>query len=211
MVVPSQPVIRRKAVKSVKPRPKPPGQSRRLPCAIDSIENMHSSFHDAPPTKKLSSAAGITIEEYVSKKPQYDFDNFVPRSIQCPVATSQAFDDAYDYLFKHLSGGCNGLNIIPYPGLREDDDESEEKVSNSAFAALVYVEPGVSGRWEKIEKGLKRIFNAAAIEDGEEPKWLCEGIIFRLCAANSSRYWQNGPDWALLNEIDLRTQVPLEP
>lgn len=203
MIVDPQPiVIRKKVGTSVKPRPRKCAQSLSssdtTTCSqmMEATESMSQLSLREANRKKLPTGSyhPITIEDYISHKPQPNFHQTLPTSVLSAVATSKAVDDAYDYLFKHLKGQCHGLNVITYPRVGKDGNTTTQSESadnndiNNAvtrFAILAYIQPGTIYRdWECIEEGLVRIFKEAAIkkDGGEEPKWHLEGVVFELWA-----------------------------
>ena len=205
MIVDPQPiVIRKKIGTSVRPRPRKREQSLSSSVTTTSSEMMDTtetmtqvSHRDSDARRKklpTGSYHPITIDDYISHKPQPNFHQTLPTSVLSAVATSKAVDDAYDYLFKHLKGQCHGLNVITYPRVGKDGNaaQSESAADNNdinntvtRFAILAYIQPGTIYRdWESIEEGLVRIFKEAAAkkDGGEEPKWHLEGVVFELWA-----------------------------
>lgn len=201
MLVHPRPIfIRKKVGTSVKPRPRKREQSLSSSDTttssevIDTTENMSQlSLHETR-RKKLPTVSchPMTIEDYISHKPQPNFHQTLPTSVLSAVATSKAVDDAYDYLFKHLKGQCHGLNILTYPRVGKDGTTAQSESADNydtnnvtRFAILAYFQPGTIYRdWESIEQGLVRIFKEAAIkkEGGEDQKWHLEGVVLELWA-----------------------------
>lgn len=179
-------MIHKKRGRSVKPRPRKREESQSFSDIEDTLENMNQLSHHAVTRTKPEDT---TIEDYISKKSQPNFQDTLPTSVLCRVATSKAVDKAYSYLFKQLKGQCHGLNVVIYPRISKDDkprepaDDLPDTVTR--FAILAYIQPETKHHnWEEIEKDLVRIFKDAAEKKagGEEAKWRLEGVVFELWA-----------------------------
>ncbi|EEA25311.1 hypothetical protein TMatcc_006464 [Talaromyces marneffei ATCC 18224] len=168
MLADPQPImIHKKRGRSVKPRPRKREESQSFSDIEDTLENMNQLSHHAVTRTKPEDT---TIEDYISKKSQPNFQDTLPTSVLCRVATSKAVDKAYSYLFKQLKGQCHGLNVVIYPRISKDDKPREPADDLPDT--------------EEIEKDLVRIFKDAAEKKagGEEAKWRLEGVVFELWA-----------------------------
>lgn len=189
MVAISEYSIRKKPIRALKARPRNYGKPRCLTEPRDINENEALSFSMSFPEQKPGFQ--MTIEQYISTKPKPWLQSTASSQVQSPIVASKAVDEAYDFLFKQLSGGCNGLNVVTSPNLEETKSEQQPgDISVTApirFLVVVYVEPGISHCWDSIENGLKQIFRVAAENEIDGSHWSYEGTAFELRAASPSK------------------------